>query len=158
MDTKLVRVFGLIVLQRNWEAGQEYVEEITSDFPCTTYCVKGRSTSQRASDGTFVPDFAEGYFATKNNYEAGVFFIKVIDDNQTYCYDSRMNGDYHPEITKVELSIGESVEIPRGAKWLLCRGTAVLNGATLNGPTQISAKTNAAQITAETKCFFMVFP
>ncbi len=158
MDTRLIRVFGLVVLQRNWKAGQEHVEIITEDMPCTTYCVKGRSTSQRGSDGTYVPDFAEGYFASKDNYEAGEFILRVIEDNQTYCYDSRMNGGYHPDITKVELAKGENVEMPQGAKWLLCRGTAVLNGATLTGPTQVATKTTSALITAETECFFMVFP
>lgn len=158
MNTKIIRVFGLTVLQRNWTAGDEYVEEVTNDLPCTTYCVKGRSTSQRASDGTFVPDFAEGYFATKDNYEVGAFIIKVVEDNQTYCYDSRMNGGYHPDITKTELSAGESVEIPYGAKWFLCRGVAEVNNVPLTGPTQIIAKTGNVQIKAQTKCFFMVFP
>lgn len=158
MNTKVIRVFGLIVLQRDWASGQEHVEEITSDLPCTTYCVKGYSTSKRASDGTYVPDFAEGYFATKNNYEVGTFILNVIEDNQTYCYDSRMNGGYHPDITKVELFAGESAEIPHNAKWFLCRGTAELNNVSLSGPTQIIAKTGNAKIIAQTKCFFMVFP
>lgn len=153
-----IRAFGLVVLHRVWDKGTRHLEKITPDFPCTTYCVRGRSVSTRLTDGSSVPDFAEGYFANKANYEAGDFELLVVEENETFCYDSRMNGGYHPDISRVEVTAGQDVELPVGAKWLLCRGAGTVGDKKVTGPTQISVKHTSVVFTAQTKCFFMVFP
>jgi hypothetical protein len=154
------KVFGKTLHRNTYKAGDTYqFDPSTMEGICTTFVTAGRSTPVNNSTGEpHTEDHVEGRFLRQFEYPDATFTGHVKEDFEVFCYAPIANRNkLMAPFDPIYLNINETGIFPLGTKLFLCRGTLIINGTEFTGPTSISVTTGNKTVTAQTKCYGLLY-
>lgn len=154
------KVFGKTLHRNTYKAGDTYqFDPSTMEGICTTFVTAGKSTPVNNSTGEpHTEEYVEGKFLRQFEYPNVIFTQNVTEDMEIFCYAPIANKNIlMAPFDPVQLSINETTTLPLGTKLFLCKGTFIINGNEFTGPTSISVTTGDTTVTAQTKCYGLLY-
>lgn len=157
-------VHGWKMLRRKMRAGQTYSIDVAHDTtdPLSTdniaLWVAGRVRAQTTAQAITPPDRVPGFFTLDRTFvPAGTHSFEVIEDTEWWCFTRQLNHGNLPNVAAIRLDAAASMQLPNGAKFVLCFGQYQVNGAPGAGLGVFGVSSQQATVRAQSPTYGFVF-
>jgi hypothetical protein len=149
--------FGHVLIQNTYTAN-EAVELTINDASISTFFgTKGKFQRVNKATGEPFPDWLAGSFVKPDEYIKETFILTPIGETIVWCYDPKLNRNFEPPMYKFDLLDGQTNLFLQGTKLFLCEGALIIDGQTINSPTQVYFKNGDKEALAQGQCYGILF-
>lgn len=155
--------FGWVVHHKKIAAGEPYAVNLMQDTDGAglgniTLVTKGRITGVNRSTGASVPDRVPGYTnKDRTGLVAGVYDFTAQQDSEWWCINQKTNKNRLPTVDVFSAAVGQVVELPVGAKLLVCEGSLSVGDVQYDAPQTFQVASAQTVFVAGEQCYGFVF-
>lgn len=159
-ETRIRRAFGWVVTFRDFPVGSyQTVDGDSMMADALTYFTKGRA--EFYLDGVRRGDRVPGILSSEHDIvgKGGTFTIKYVEPTTRVCIPRglRPNRGKLPQVAQLVLQPGETRELPRGFRALVCLGAVMVGDKRFEEESSFEVASDSVTLTSMTKVLLLDF-